>query len=432
METVILEYLLCLTEESMIFIFMCSLLKSRFNSRIPLIIMIILSSLLVYSYSSCDIIIKSLIGIIQNILFSNILFKNKVMVKASYSFLSLYVLYIPEMMFGNIFAIMLEQKFFSVFYSGFIQRLIVCLFVKLFNAATFYVIFRLVRKVNHDVRDKFWRIFGLTMFAFWLVSTSCLYIYTHYVGNLYFDIMYTAIAVSFFIMSIAVIYFFAKVNIGLQNDSKLFLLESNFNLLQEQIAVQKQNIEGFHKLRHDMKNHIANVRSLIEKGNIQEALLLLGKTDSAYENIKLIDLNSGNSFVDAILLSKFALAKSKNIAVNYSLESISEMQIEPMDISSLLSNLLDNAIEASEKADEPVINLCIFKQNAYYVINIENSICENSLLPNGNYAAVSTKPNSALHGYGMQIIDDIAQKYDGNFSWRVKNKKFIATILLKL
>lgn len=431
-ETIFFEYLLCLIEESMVFIFMNSVLKSRFNSRIPLTIMIIISSVLVYSYSDCDIMIKSLIGIIQNISFSNILFKNKMVVKASYSFLSLYVLYIPEMMFGNIFAIMLDQEFFSVFYSSFIQRLIVCFFVKLFNVATFYVIFRLVRKVNHDVRDKFWRIFGLTMFAFWLVSTSCLYIYTNYVGNLYFDIMYTTIAVSFFIMSIAIIYFFANVNIGLQNDSKLFLLESNFNLLQEQIAVQKQNIEGFHKLRHDMKNHITNVRLLIEKGSIQEALLLLGKTDNAYENIKLIDLNSGNSFVDAVLLSKFALAKSKDIAVNYSLESIDEMHIEPIDISSLLSNLLDNAIEASEKVDEPIINLCIFKQNAYYVINIENSICENSHLLNGNYIVVSTKSNSALHGYGMQIIDDIAKKYDGNFSWRVKNKKFIATILLKL
>lgn len=108
------------------------------------------------------------------------------------------------------------------------------------------------------------------------------------------------------------------------------------------------------------------------------------------------------------------------------------MQIEPIDISSLLSNLLDNAIEASEKTDNPIINLSIFKQNAYYVINIENSICENNNLTDSDYIPISTKSNSALHGYGMQIIDDIAQKYDGNFSWRVRNEKFVATVLLKL
>ena len=432
METIILEYLLCLIEESMVFIFMNSLLKSRFNSRIPLVIIIILSSLIVYSYSNCDIILKSLIGAIKNIMFSNILFKNNMIVKASYSFLSIYVFYIPEMMFGNIFAIILNQKFFSVFYSTFIQRLIICLFVKLFNAATFYFIYRLVRKINHDVQNKFWQIFALTMFAFGMISTACLYIYTNYDGNLYFDIMYTTIAVSFFIMSIVVIYFFAKVNIGLQNDSKLFLLESNFNLLQEQIAFQKQNINEFRKLRHDMKNHIANIKALIEKGNIEEASLLLGESGNAYESVTLMDFNSGNNFVNAILLSKFALAKSKNITFNWSLEAIDEMKIEPIDISSLLSNLLDNAIEASEKTDSPIINLSIFKQNAYHIINVENSISQNNYLLNSNGIPISTKSNSSLHGYGMQIIDDIAKKYDGNFSWRVRNKMFIATVLLKL
>lgn len=432
MGTIIFEYSLCLIEESMVFIFMNSLLKSRFKSRLSLIAAIVLGSMLVYSYSNCDIIIKSLIDVIKDIMLSSILFKNNMIVKASYSFLCTYVFFIPEMMFGNIIAIILNQEFLSVFYSTFIQRLIICLFVKLFNAATFYVFYKLLRKINHDIRDKFWRIFGLTMLAFWLVSTSCLYIYTNFAGNLYFDIMYTTIAVSFFIMSIDVIYFFAKVNIGLQNDSKLFLLESNFNLLQEQIAFQKQNINEFHKLRHDMKNHIANVKALIEKGSIEEAMLLLDESGSAYESVTLMDLNSGNNFINAILLSKFALAKSKNITVNYSLNSINEMQIEPIDISSLLSNLLDNAIEASEKTDNPIINLSIFKQNAYYVINIENSICENNNLTDSDYIPISTKSNSALHGYGMQIIDDIAQKYDGNFSWRVRNEKFVATVLLKL
>lgn len=439
MEWIILECSLCLIEEAMIFLFMNSLLKSRFNTCIPLIIAIILSSAVVYYYSSYDIMLKVLFDIIRNLFFSIILFKDNFVVKASYSFLSIYILYVPEMIFGNIFSVMLEQGFFAVFYSVFIQKLAVYLFMKLFNAVTFYVIFKIMKKVNHDMRDKSWRIFGLTILAFLLVSASCLCIYIdnignlyYYTGNVYLDIIYMIIAVSFFIMSLVVIHFFAKVNIGLQRDSKLFLLESNFNSLQEQIAFQKQNINEFHKLRHDMKNHIANAKALIEKGSIEEAVLLLGETGNAYKNVTLMDFDSGNNFVNAILLSKFALAESKNISVNYSLESISNIQIEPIDISSLLSNLLDNAIEASEKADEPIINLCVFKKNAYYVINVENSICENSHLTNGNYVPVSTKPNSALHGYGMQIIDDIAQKYDGNFSWKVKNKKFIATVLLKL
>ena len=45
---------------------------------------------------------------------------------------------------------------------------------------------------------------------------------------------------------------------------------------------------------------------------------------------------------------------------------------------------------------------------------------------------ISTKDDTALHGYGTQIISDIAQKYGGSYSWEAQNDKFVTTVLIKI
>lgn len=47
-------------------------------------------------------------------------------------------------------------------------------------------------------------------------------------------------------------------------------------------------------------------------------------------------------------------------------------------------------------------------------------------------ALISTKTDKALHGYGTQIISDIAQKYDGSYSWEAQDNKFVSTVLIKI
>ena len=143
-------------------------------------------------------------------------------------------------------------------------------------------------------------------------------------------------------------------------------------------------------------------------------------------------VNTGNNFVDAIILSKTALCKDKGIDFTYSVQPLQGLNIDVVDLSSLLSNLLDNAVESAVQTSSPFIKLAILKYNAYYTICVENSYKGKAFLKESSGTLITTKSDRALHGYGTQIISDIAQMYDGSYSWEAQEYKFVSTVLLKI
>ena len=204
------------------------------------------------------------------------------------------------------------------------------------------------------------------------------------------------------------IYFYTEISKGYQRDSKLFLLENKFNSLMEQIIVQKQNSEKTKKIRHDMKNHLTNIRFLIDSGETTAAMSLLDQvTDNVKKKVSET-IDTGNSFVDAVLLSKTALCREKDIDFSYSVQPLENIKIGAVDLSSLLSNLLDNAVEAAAQTTEPFVRLTITKYNAYYTICVENSYMGKKSLKESVGALISTKSDKAPHvdmGLGLfQIL----------------------------
>ena len=432
MESVILEISLCLIENIIIYVFFNSLLKNRFLSPFPLIIAIVTNSLANYLCSNFNMFFKIPLALVCLLIGASILYKDKFIIKITFILVSLYSLYIADIILGNIFSLILGKDITDIFFANIFYRLISCLIIKVVDVFIFVLLNKMLSKADKNLRNRFWVLFSVVVFVFLVISTVFLQIYPSAYQNSESMILYTSLAVLFFAMSLIIVYFFTELSKSFQRDSKLFLLENNFSALQEQIAVQQQNNEKVRKLRHDMKNHLANIRSLIDNGEIADAVTLLDKTA---ENVNLVRnevINSGNSFVDAILLSKTAVCRERNIDFTYSVQPLENINIDVVDLSSLLSNLLDNAIESAVHTSAPFVRLTIVKYNAYYTICVENSYKGKEFIKESAGALISTKTDKALHGYGTQIISDIAQKYDGSYSWEAQDNKFVSTVLIKI
>ena len=102
---------------------------------------------------------------------------------------------------------------------------------------------------------------------------------------------------------------------------------------------------------------------------------------------------------------------------------------DELDICILLSNLLDNAIEASMLVESPKIELSITNNGNYLCILVRNRI-ENSVL-NENSNLRTTKKDTAAHGFGIYSISQIVEKYDGIKNIYEKNGYFAFDIWLK-
>lgn len=430
MESVIFEFSLCLIENIIIFVFLSSLLKGRFNTPIPVISTIAVTTISSYFCSALPIVPKIVISVVLILLCAFGLYQDKPVVKISYTLMSMYILSITDIILGNIISLILSQDIQMIFFSNLTYRFIFSLIVKVADALVFYVFYKMLNKIDKNIKSKFWVLFAVVMFVFLSITTVFLQIYPDTEQNYASTVMYTALTSLFFAMSVILIYFYTEISKSYQRDSKLFLLENNFNTLQEQIAVQQQNSEKTNKIRHDMKNHLTNIRSLIDSGEIAAAVTLLDNTAENVNNAKAEMIDTGNSFVDAILLSKTAVCREKNIDFSCSVQPLENIKIDAVDLSSLLSNLLDNAVEAAAQTTEPFVRLTIMKYNAYYTICVENSYKGKKFLKENMGSLISTKSDKALHGYGTQIISDIAQKYDGNYTWEAQENRFISTVIM--
>ena len=197
------------------------------------------------------------------------------------------------------------------------------------------------------------------------------------------------------------------------------------------MAFQNSSSEKIKKSRHDMKSHLMTVRTLLESKNNLEAKQLLNELEAQIDSIKIeLAESTGNPLIDAVILQNAAICESKHISFSYKLTVLPKLNISDADLSSLLSNLLSNAVEASENSEEPYVELIISIYKSFLSIAVKNS-CRHTVTVAGN-KFISSKDDGEFHGYGTQIISDIAAKYAGEYLWESYPTYFWSSVLLSI
>lgn len=428
----IFNFCLCFIENFIVFYFLNLLLKKRFQSLLPTFFTVLLSSGIVYACSEINLIIKLLVSLCTLLFGCFVLYKDKPVIKVMYSLLSLYILNITDILAAVFFSVLTNRNIYLTL-NVLEFQMTFSSYAKIVDILVFALIYKMVCKIEPTLKNKYWVMFSSIILVFLTVTIAFWTVNPSYNEDKPKTILYTIIFSLLFAMSLMVIYFFSEISKGFRRDSKLLILENNYNNLQEQIEYQRQNEEKFRKLRHDMINHLSNIRTMISSGDSASAVELLDKTAEKVEQT-LSDkvVNTGNKIINAILLSKSAVCHSKSICFEYSIEPLGELNIDVTDLSSLISNLLDNAIEAAAQTDHPFVKISFFKYNAYYTVCVENSYKGKEFIKQNAGTLISTKTNVSFHGYGTQIINDIARKYDGDSSWDADGDTFKANVLLKI
>ena len=107
--------------------------------------------------------------------------------------------------------------------------------------------------------------------------------------------------------------------------------------------------------------------------------------------------------------------------------------MEDIDLCRMLTNILDNAIEGCQKVSEErrFVRLNLISKDNFLFVKCENA-CDESLLKIANGKYKSTKNDMARHGYGLKIIREIAEKYNGILNVQAHNGIFTVTTNLCL
>lgn len=194
----------------------------------------------------------------------------------------------------------------------------------------------------------------------------------------------------------------------------------------DEVEVMYRKMRGW---RHDYHNHIQVLKAYMEMQKYESAKEYLDKLEQDLTTVDTV-LKTGNVMVDAILNSKLSLVKEKNIRVDATAMVPNDIEISGIDLSVLIGNMLDNAMEACEKLPESErfirIYIDIVKKQLYISVT-------NSMLGRAKKSAnVFITEKEGNHGFGIFRIDSIVDKYGGYVNRQTENGVFATEIMLPL
>lgn len=224
-------------------------------------------------------------------------------------------------------------------------------------------------------------------------------------------------------------------SVFLYSKSKLYFQEQEkkdkiqIAQFQQQFAYYQEKLKDEEKVRsvyHDMKNHLLVLQRQINSPETAEVIDKLQSQVAMYEDYE----HTGNDILDIILKEKSEKAREKHIALSVTADLSDVDFIEPLDISTIFGNGLDNAIEASEKLPEEQRGILVKagKIQNFFSILIENNCLQSS----NNTKKRTTKSDDFLHGFGISNMRKAAEKYGGQLLTKCENEKFILKILIPI
>lgn len=195
--------------------------------------------------------------------------------------------------------------------------------------------------------------------------------------------------------------------------------------------------DGIRGMRHDMKNYVADLEILLrskdkyenEHAYQEEVRRYLNGLCSTMEDLEM-KCSTGNPVTDVVISRKMRIAGEKNIPFVCDFIYPEKLDISGFDISIILNNGLDNAIEASEREKDPYIHLDSYIRENMFFIEIQNSFT-GCLRPDESGKNLHTVKEETGHGMGIKNIKNCAAKYYGKVEWKVQEKEFLLTVMLQ-
>ena len=242
----------------------------------------------------------------------------------------------------------------------------------------------------------------------------------------------TALVVSFDLMLMNVFFYFSMRDI-IQKEKE----NQKYRLMQEKARGQLRLYDSMENAyrdqrrhTHEFKNHIGCIQGLLQEGKTQEALHYveqIWKKHIEEDN----SVRTGNDIIDIIVNQKLREAMREKITFVMSLGNMEKFPLQESDTVVLLSNLLENAMEACrkiQKEEERTLRLKMARRGESFVLVVSNRVQDKVKVT--DQVAETTKEDKLAHGIGMSNIKEIISKYHGEGECRYQDGWFTYTIIL--
>lgn len=403
--------------------------KPNINTILAYIVMFIPLGLLITFINSIAVYegVYIFIYTIYLFIFSSIICCGTTLNRLFMSFLSIIIISIINILTLTIFSYTFNSSVYELIISRHPIRLIILFVTKfLFFLVTQIILFN--KRNENSLNLLEWALI-LSVFVSSLLITNTIFRFVLQFND-YNNSLLIISMIEIMIIDIVCYYLVAIIN--KKNKEQQISAMTKLQLEQQEKFVKetKKNFNEMSKIRHDTKNYLLCIEELLKEGNIEKSIEYIQSLKEEKLSNTQKYVNTQSDVVNAILNSKLSKCQDNGIAIDYNITG-NFSSVSDIDISILLSNLLDNSIEACLKCcTNPKIFITICEEKGYLHIVVKNTIYK-SVLEN-NPSLMTTKSNNKCHGFGTLSIKDIVQRYAGSIDFYEKNLVFFSDILLKV
>lgn len=371
-----------------------------------------------------------LIGILLVIV--QTLYQDNILVKVFVVLLTEYVLIISDIMASNMLFLVSGMNIGNKISQVFSLRLPFSIFSIIFMLLLAGMYIRLFNKINFNIPTKYWIRVNLILGIFIFIANYFMNINRIFQNeSLQLSWLLIRISIYFFVMFFLITYLFKEICLFYHKEQQRDDLELQNKALEHQLISQEISCLDLKKIRHDIENNLANIAFLLKENCIEESVEYIQAISATLEATKPV-INCGSKYIDSILNYEIAICKKQNIDVRFEIETIPELSISPTDLSSIISNVLNNSIEANLKLleRERYVQMKMFCYKNYLTIVVENPY-NHKLTPAGGLLRTSKK-NPRNHGYGLKSVTTSVNNCGGIFKYSYESNVFTSTIIIPI
>ena len=268
----------------------------------------------------------------------------------------------------------------------------------------------LISAIRHKVIGKTFTALNLLKtfgIAFFSTAFLCDFFMDMIYGNAIQNYVFLSCLVSLLLM---VCFCFCQSQLKMQ----ISVLDTQYDLIESQYVRAQNFYTENAKLYHDIKHHLRALERLLQNGDQREALAYIESVQQPLQ-CKMIPVHTGVDIVDTVIYEAKEKAEQRNILLLVETPILpSGLKLEDREFCVLFANLLNNALEAAKEQ----IRLNIAITAGFLVIEMQNDYKEKPVVKNNHFVS-EREQDSLAHGWGMKIIEQIVEKYQGELSIRV-------------
>ncbi|MBP0967082.1 MAG: sensor histidine kinase [Oscillospiraceae bacterium] len=276
---------------------------------------------------------------------------------------------------------------------------------------------------------KLHRITPVLAFSFLVIPCCCIVFSTMIMRNRGWET--TLSAVCMVVVNITVFYIYIQINSSMEQNYRNKMVEQQRRAYKSEMELVKQNTDQIEMFRHDVKNHMSQLRMLLQYQKYDDLERYLLQAENRLQSSEQF-VDTGNYIIDNIVNCKLTRAAEMGARIQTDIQMPGEnIGIDDFDLNVIFGNLLDNANESLQKcsSENRSLQLSVHYTQGILFICLDNS-CEDTPRVRNNVFVTSKRDVPGRHGIGLLSVRSALEKYQGSIDFSYSAETFSTTLLL--